>query len=304
MNPAPTILAFVAALSLSTHAMASDHLVDVAWLKAHLDDPKLVLLHVGDEAEYKVAHLPGARYVSNGGDAGLAVSDRSGKGLILEMLPPEVLKTRLEGLGIAADSHIVVYFGKDWISPTTRVLFTLDAAGWKAALLDGGQAAWVAAGFPTTAEVRAWQRGSLSELQLRPTVVDAAFVKDHVGKPGFALVDGRSASFYDGVDVGEGPGGPHKKGHIAGAVNLPYDEIVRDDLSLESAADLRAKFERAGVKPGDTVIAYCHIGQQATAVLYAARLLGHPALLYDGSFEDWSRRDGVVQGSETHTMHE
>jgi thiosulfate/3-mercaptopyruvate sulfurtransferase len=40
------------------------------------------------------------------------------------------------------------------------------------------------------------------------------------------------------------------------------------------------------------VITYCHIGQQATAVLFAARLLGHPVLLYDGSFEDWSRRDG------------
>jgi thiosulfate/3-mercaptopyruvate sulfurtransferase len=38
------------------------------------------------------------------------------------------------------------------------------------------------------------------------------------------------------------------------------------------------------------VVAYCHIGQQATAVLFAARTLGHPVRLYDGSFEDWSRR--------------
>jgi thiosulfate/3-mercaptopyruvate sulfurtransferase len=44
------------------------------------------------------------------------------------------------------------------------------------------------------------------------------------------------------------------------------------------------------VKPGDTVIAYCHIGQQATAAIFAARTLGHPVLLYDGSFEDWSKR--------------
>jgi thiosulfate/3-mercaptopyruvate sulfurtransferase len=51
--------------------------------------------------------------------------------------------------------------------------------------------------------------------------------------------------------------------------------------------------------PGDTVIAYCHIGQQATAVLFAARTLGHPVLLYDGSFEDWSRHAGFpVEGPE------
>jgi thiosulfate/3-mercaptopyruvate sulfurtransferase len=43
------------------------------------------------------------------------------------------------------------------------------------------------------------------------------------------------------------------------------------------------------VKAGDTVIGYCHVGQQATAMLFAARTLGHPVLLYDGSFEDWSR---------------
>jgi thiosulfate/3-mercaptopyruvate sulfurtransferase len=34
----------------------------------------------------------------------------------------------------------------------------------------------------------------------------------------------------------------------------------------------------------------CHIGQQATATLFAARSLGHPVRLYDGSFEDRSRR--------------
>src|SRR3712207_9545320 len=49
-------------------------------------------------------------------------------------------------------------------------------------------------------------------------------------------------------------------------------------------------FRDAGVAPGDTVVTYCHIGQQATAVLLAARLLGHPVRLYDGSFEDWARR--------------
>ena len=50
-------------------------------------------------------------------------------------------------------------------------------------------------------------------------------------------------------------------------------------------------FEKAGVKANDTVVGYCHIGQQATAMLFAARSLGHPVLLYDGSFQDWSRHD-------------
>jgi thiosulfate/3-mercaptopyruvate sulfurtransferase len=51
--------------------------------------------------------------------------------------------------------------------------------------------------------------------------------------------------------------------------------------------------------PGDIVIAYWHFGQQATAVLFAARTLGHPVLLYGGSFEDWWRHAGFpVEGPE------
>ena len=58
---------------------------------------------------------------------------------------------------------------------------------------------------------------------------------------------------------------------------------------VRSSAELLQVFTKAGVQPGDTIIGYRHIGQQATAMLFAARTLGHPVLLYDGSFEDWSR---------------
>jgi len=59
---------------------------------------------------------------------------------------------------------------------------------------------------------------------------------------------------------------------------------------FRSQSELAALFAKAGVKPGDTVVTYCHIGQQGTGTLFAARLLGYPVKLYDGSFEDWSNR--------------
>jgi thiosulfate/3-mercaptopyruvate sulfurtransferase len=52
---------------------------------------------------------------------------------------------------------------------------------------------------------------------------------------------------------------------------------------------LQALFAKAGVQPNDTIVGYCHIGQQATAMLFAARTLGHPVLLYDGSYTDWEK---------------
>ena len=36
------------------------------------------------------------------------------------------------------------------------------------------------------------------------------------------------------------------------------------------------------------MVAYCHVGQQATAVVLAARLLDIPVVLYDGAFQDWA----------------
>jgi thiosulfate/3-mercaptopyruvate sulfurtransferase len=263
--------------------------VDAAWLKAHLADPDLVLLHVGDKKEYEAAHIAGARFVSLND---ISISDHSGKGLMLEMPAAEDLRHRLEGLGISDRSRVVVYYGKDWVSPSTRVMFTLDYAGLgaRSSLLDGGQEAWVRAGGAVTKEATAAKSGTLSALKLRPIVVDAATVKARLGTTGFAVVDGRDASYYDGVETGGAHGQQHRTGHIRGAVSIPFTSITDDRLFIKSDVELAAIFGKAGVKPNDTVIGYCHIGQQTTAMLFAARTLGHPVLLYDGSFEDWSRR--------------
>jgi thiosulfate/3-mercaptopyruvate sulfurtransferase len=268
-------------------------LVSTSWLAEHLKDGNLVLLHVGDKGEYDTRHIPGARYVSLRDLSQPPVAEGS---LTLEMLPAETLRDRLQGLGISDDSRVVVYYGKDWISPSTRVIFTLDYAGLdRVALLDGGMDAWTSEGHPVTDVAPEPKVGSLKPLTVRSTIVDAQFVGSHLGTPGFVVVDARDPEFYQGTKSGGGPQRPHKTGHIAGAVSVPFSSIVGDDLKIKNGGELTAAFEKAGVKPGDTVITYCHIGQQATATLFGARLLGHKVLLYDGSFEDWSRRDGKVE---------
>jgi thiosulfate/3-mercaptopyruvate sulfurtransferase len=261
--------------------------VSTDWLAKHLKDPNLVLLHVGNRKEYDAGHIPGARYVALD-DISISNHDRDqDKGLMLEMPKSDSLRAQLEALGISNDSRVIVYYGNDWVSPATRVVFTLDYAGLGAssALLDGGMPAWKAEKRPITTDAPKKATGQLAALDVKPIVVDAVWVKSRIGKPDFHLIDGRAAVFYDGVESG----GP-RKGHIAGAKNLPYTEIADDNLKLRSPEALRALFARAGVGPGDTVVAYCHIGQQATAVLFAARSIGHPVLLYDGSYHDWSRR--------------
>ena len=80
-------------------------------------------------------------------------------------------------------------------------------------------------------------------------------------------------------------------GHIPSARNIPFSSLVEDSNNkFKSVAALRELFNAAGVKQGDSVATYCHIGQQASLLYFAARYLGYDAHLYDGSFEDWSHR--------------
>jgi thiosulfate/3-mercaptopyruvate sulfurtransferase len=271
--------------------------VTPAWVAEHLADPDLVILQVGDKAGFETSHIPGARLVTL---ADIAAPSTGPDSLILQMPEPEALRARLVALGVSDRSKIVVYPTREGIQSATRVVFTLDAAGLgdRTWLLEGGLAAWIANGGAVTAELKAVTPGKLSPLKMRPLVVDAAFVKGHAGAKGFAVVDARAPEFYAGTKAGGTAARPHKSGHIAGAVSVPFVSVTTPDMKLASAEEIAAKFKAAGVKPGDTVIAYCHVGQQASATLFAARSLGLKALLYDGSFEEWSRLDGAVETSK------
>jgi thiosulfate/3-mercaptopyruvate sulfurtransferase len=265
-------------------------LVDTAWLTQHINDRNLVVLHVDGEPEYKSGHIPGARFVTMQQVSRAPGPDNP---LILELLPPDDLRTRLQALGISDDSRIVVYYGRNGFASATRVVLTLDYAGLggQTSLLNGGSTAWTRAGQALTAAVPAVTPGTLTARATRPVVVDAEFVKTVPSRPAHTLVDGRAPVFYTGIEASMGA-----NGHIGGAVNIPFTDILDTELMVDRAR-LENMFRKAGVKAGDTVVAYCHIGQQGTTVVFAARLLGHQAVLYDGSMQDWTsnRRGPVVK---------
>lgn len=295
------LLTAIAAASASLPAAGprDELIVTTTWLRDHLKDPNLVLLHVGEPAEYKAKHLPGAQFVELMDIS--APMDHSPnadpKVLSLELPDPATLRDRLVKLGISNTSTIVVYYGSTWYSPTTRVVFTLNFAGLGAQtkLLDGGMRAWVAAELPTTTEVAAVKPGTLGPLKTVDSVVDAAFIQSKKGVAGTTVIDARDKVFYDGTQSGGDRSGPPVLGHIAGAGSVPFGDVFDDKGFIEPDATLAELFKQAGVKPGDEVIAYCHVGQQATAVVFAARTLGYKVRLYDGSMNDWTLRGLPVQ---------
>lgn len=286
-------LAIVLIITLSFQARAQrkgeqglrgSMIVSTEWLAQHLNDDSLVLFQVGEKDEYTAGHIPGAQFI--------ALADLSmprGEGLALELPPAAQLKTTFEKLGVSDKSRIVVYFSKDWVTPTARVFLTLDYLGLgdQTSILDGGLPAWRAEKRPVTTDDDIVKLGSLSAQPNKQIVVDAAWVNANLNKPGVMILDARAPKFYTGEDAGRMPRG----GHIPKARNIPFSTLVEDSNNkFKSVETLRQLFDAAGVKKGDSVATYCHIGQQASLLYFVARYLGYDAHLYDGSFEDWSRR--------------
>jgi thiosulfate/3-mercaptopyruvate sulfurtransferase len=255
-------------------------LISAVVLATHLTDPDFVILHVGSQKDYDAGHVPNARLVTL---ADLSVTGPGG--LRLELPPTDQLVSALERLGITdATRHIVVYAGNESVQSATRVWFTLDYLGLgdRAALLDGGIAAWRAENHSISKDPAAPPKPG--KLTVRPTparVVDAAWLQAH--KSAVHIVDARLPEFYNGANAGGMP----RAGHIPDARNVPYTSLLRENGQLKSPQDLRALLNTGKAQ---RTVTYCHIGQQATVPYFVARYLGMEASLYDGSFQDWSQR--------------
>ena len=241
--------AIVAAIAVARRSQAQqpvpkDLVVTPAWLAAHLDQPNLVILHVGPAEAFDQKHIAGAHFVS---ESMRSRSSRSAPARVstLEMPPADQLREGLESLGISDNSTIVVYYASEWFTPSTRLMFTLDYAGLgdRAHYLDGGLEAWMRDGHPVSTERRAPGAGHLSALKTRPLVVDANYVHSHLNAPRVAIVDARAPVFYDGIDAGHDRDGAQRRGHIAGAKSVPFtDDDRRSDNAQESRparSDLR-----------------------------------------------------------------
>jgi thiosulfate/3-mercaptopyruvate sulfurtransferase len=124
-------------------------------------------------------------------------------------------------------------------------------------------------------------------------IVTAAYVQGFGHAARAKLVDARAARFYSGPSE---PG--MSGGHIPGAVSVPFTTMADDSMVFYSPAELEQKFRAVGVQPGDTVVGYCHVGQQATMMLFGAELTGHPVRLYDGSMQDWTARKLPTVGAQ------
>jgi thiosulfate/3-mercaptopyruvate sulfurtransferase len=276
---AMALLAVMGAIS-SRPAPDASLLVTTDWLANHLADRSVVVLVVDrTDSAYRAGHVPGARFVP------YATFGQTVNGIILELPSPDSLRNLFESVGVSNATHAVLT-GRPLI--VTRAFYTLDYLGLThVSALDGGFTKWKREGRAAEIAAPTVERGHITPAPHPEIVATAPWVLDRIGKPGYSFVDTRTDSEYLGIGA---RGGLRSTGHLDGARRLEWQTAFTDtnDFSPRSIEELGALW-RERVVPGDTVIAYCYIGYRASGAYFISRLLGYPARLYDGSYDEWAK---------------
>jgi len=245
--------------------------VDVQWVLTGAQGP-------GGRERYAAEHLPGATHV----DLDAELAGPPGAEGRHPLPDPAVVEAALRRAGVDPDSRVVVYDqGPSFAA--ARAWWVLRWAGLQEVrVLDGGMAAWVADGGPTTSQVPQPRAGGFTARPGALPVLDAQGAAQ-VARAG-TLVDARAPERFSGATEPIDP----VAGHIPGAVNAPTTGNALPDGRFLQPDELRKRFWALGVRADDgDVGVYCGSGVTAAHALLAMHEAGIDAALYVGSWSEW-----------------
>jgi thiosulfate/3-mercaptopyruvate sulfurtransferase len=253
----------------------------------------LANVHWG-EAQFAAAHLPGAQYLHLDRDLSGAITPASGR----HPLPdPAVFARRLGDLGVDAECQVVAYDQGNGGHASRLWWLSRWIGHARVAVLDGGFAAWRAAGLPVETQVRPSAPRTLAARVQPDAFVTSEQVDALRTRAGTLLVDARGAERF----AGRGETIDTQAGHVPGARNRPFLENLGADGRFLPADELRRRWSTLlGALPPADVIAMCGSGVTACQNLLALEHAGlQGARLYAGSWSEWIRdpRRPVATGS-------
>ena len=229
------------------------------------------------------AHLPGAVFADLNRDLSSPVTAASGR----HPLPDRAqLAGFFSRIGIGPDTWVVGY-DQEKAMGSARLWWLLRWLGHaQVSVLDGGLAAWQAAGLPLTDAPPSRPAASFVIQKPLAGALGAVELQDELARGAITLIDARSADRFAGENETVDP----VAGHIPGARNLPFPRNF-DGARLRPAAELLALWQAtlAGTPPA-AMVAMCGSGVTACANLLALHVAGLPgARLYGGSWSEWIR---------------
>ncbi|AFG37375.1 sulfurtransferase [Spirochaeta africana] len=271
---AGTILAFQTIAASPQRTPGDQILVDAEWLEQRLGE--VVILDSARSLDaFLEGHIPGAALVAR------EVTWETIDG-IEGMLPdPELVAQDLADAGVSLDTPVVVYDAGNglWAS---RLFWALEYLGHRQVhLLDGGFAAWQAAGFDTAVTPAFPERGDFVANPQPELIADRDYILDKLDSGALTVLDTRSPDEFTGADVRAERGG-----HIPGSINIEWTENVGQGRSYRPLEDLSGLYQDT-LAAGDTVT-LCQTGVRGAHTYVALRVLGQQQVrVYDGSWAEW-----------------
>ena len=272
--------------------MAYTTLLDVAKLAHHQRDPDWVVFDcrfslqepAQGRIEHERSHIPGSVYA----DLDIDLAAPPGPGTGRHPLPEaQKFIDWLRRSGVSNHSQVVVYDANAGMF-AARLWWMLRWVGHhKVALLDGGWPAWVAAGYPTSREIRRSEPGDfhgqpdalmwVSSEQVEALVRSQARVEQ--------IVDARTEPRFRGETEPIDP----VAGHIPGARNYPCAGNVDNKGCFLPAEQLHHRFHSLFVgRTPSQVVNMCGSGVTACRNILAMEVAGWPdTRLYVGSWSEW-----------------
>lgn len=278
--------------------MTFDTLIRASQLADALQGPKapvvldcsfeLTDLAAGQRA-YDAGHIPGARYVHLEHVLSAAKTGRNGRH---PMPTREAFAQSMAALGLDDDTQVVAYDNAGGMY-AARLWWMLRWAGHRAvAVLDGGLAAWKAAGQAVSTDTPAAPAAGRFTLRA-PLVatIDYAGVLANLERADKLVLDARAPDRFRGENETLDPVG----GHIPGARNRLFKDNLGADGCFKPAAQLRQEFDAlTGARPASQLIAQCGSGVTACHNLLAMEVAGLAgATLYPGSWSEWCAQPGA-----------
>ena len=259
-------------VSALNHRMTSGErtvLLDVRWA---LGDPH------GRE-HYLQAHIPGAVYVDLPTQLAGPAGPREGR----HPLPPlQQFQESARCWGIR-NNDVVVAYDDTGGTAAARLWWMLREAGLSTVyLLDGGLAAWRAAGYAVEGGLEQASLGDVTLTGGAMPVIDTSQAAQWPDRG--VLLDARAGERYRGEIEPVDP----RAGHIPGAVSAPTAENIGNDGRFLPPEELRGRFTALGVRADMPTAVYCGSGVTAAHEIAALEIAGFPAALYPGSYSQWS----------------
>ena len=270
-------------------------LVNTQWLADNLSAPDVKILdctwlhessNMDGRTQYRGRHLPGSVHFDID-----AVADKSSP--LPHMLPPAAEFAKKVGLlGIGDGDKVIVYDRMCGGSAAARVWWMFRTFGYNdVAMLDGGYGKWVKEKLPSDmSPVRPEPKTFTANLN--PALVRSLDqMLANVASGTEQVIDARGPAKFAGSQDDVFP--VKKKGHIPGAINLPWgDLIVEASGELVEPDAIRARLAGAGVDLARPIVVTCASGTIACVVMLALYLIGKTDVaLYDGSWAEWGLKD-------------